>query len=143
MMSPMMNERPKEPQREPRLGKLSQHLQHMITPSGAEKSLNSGEIEMDVVQKNSILEDQRSSQRVEKFDFLKPHKGPAQRKCGEVVMPVLEKSKEKIHQRNMEEAMNSSSGHDHIHESKEPEQELRENSVKSQKSASRNRPHFS
>ena len=123
MMSPMMNERPKELQREPRLGKLSQHLQHMITPSGAEKSLNSGEIEMDVVQKNSILEDQSSSQRVEKFDLEKPHKGPAQRKSGEVVMPVLEKSKGKIHQRNIEEEINSSSGHDNIHESKEPEQE--------------------
>ena len=69
----------------------------MITPSGAQKSLNSGEIEMDVVQKNSILEDLSSFQRVEKFDLEKPHKGPTQTKSGEVVMPVLEKSKGKIH----------------------------------------------
>ena len=94
----------------------------MVFPSGAEKLFNSGVIEMDVVQKNSILEDQSSSQREEKFDLEKPHKGPAQRKSGEVVRPVLEKGKEKIHQRNMEEAMNSSSGLDHFPESKEPEQ---------------------
>ena len=50
----------------------------MITPPGAEKSLNSGEIEMDVVQKNSILEDLSSFQRVEKVDLEKPHKGPTQ-----------------------------------------------------------------
>ena len=97
---------------------------------------------MDVVQKNSILKDQSSSRRVEKFDLEKPHKGPAQRKSGEVVRPVLEKGKENIHQRSMEEAMNSSSGHDHIHEFKEPEQELKGNYVESQKSGSRNRSHF-
>ena len=142
MTSPRMSERAKEPQRDPTLRKLSQHLLHMITPSGAEKLLNSGEIEMDTVQRNSILEDQSSSQREEKFDLEKPHKGPALRKSGEVVRPVLEKGKENIHQRSMEEAMNSSSGHDHIHESKEPEQELKENYVKSQRSGSRNRSHF-
>ena len=69
----------------------------MITPTGAEKSLNSGKIEMDLVQKNSILEDQSSLQRVEKFNLEKPHKGPAQRKSVEVVMSVLENSKGKIH----------------------------------------------
>ena len=72
---------------------------------------------MDVVQKNSILEDLSSFQRVEKVDLEKPHKGPTQRKSGEVVMSVLEKSKGKIHERITEEAMKSSSGHDHIHES--------------------------
>ena len=92
-------------------------MQHMITPPGAEKSLNSGEIEMDVVEKSSNLEDQSSFQRVEKVDFENPHKGPTQRKSGEVVMPVLETSKGKIHERITEEAMKSSSGHDHIHES--------------------------
>ena len=69
----------------------------MITLPGAEKSLNSGEIEMDVVQNNSTLEDLSSFRRVEKFDLEKPHKGPTQRKSGEVVMPILKKSKGKIH----------------------------------------------
>ena len=69
----------------------------MITPSGAEKSLNSGEIEMDVVQKNGILEDLSSLPTVEKFDLERPHKGPTQTISGEVVMPALEKSKGKIH----------------------------------------------
>ena len=69
----------------------------MITLPGAGKSLNSGEIQMDVVQKNSILEDPSSVQGVEKFDLEKPHKGPTQRKSGEVVMPILKNSKGKIH----------------------------------------------
>ena len=52
---------------------------------------------MDVVQKNSILEDLSSFPTVEKFDLEKPYKGPTQRKSGEVVMPILKKSKGKIH----------------------------------------------
>ena len=52
---------------------------------------------MDVVQKNSILEYISSFLRMEKFDLEKPHKGPIQTISGEVVMPVLEKSKGKIH----------------------------------------------
>ena len=52
---------------------------------------------MDVVQKKSILEYLSSFLRMEKFDLEKPHKGPIQTKSGEVVMPVLEKSKGKIH----------------------------------------------
>ena len=136
-MPPMMNERPKKTQREPSLRKLSQHLLHMITPSRVEETINSGETEMDVVQKDSIVEDQTSSQSMEKFDLEEPHNGPAQRKSGEVVMPVLEKSKGKVHQRNMEEAKDSSSRHDHIIDPKEPEQELKENYGKSQKSAFR------
>ncbi|XP_074620207.1 uncharacterized protein LOC141879006 isoform X3 [Acropora palmata] len=137
-MPPRMNERAKETQREPSLRRLSQHLLHMITPSGVEKSLNSGEIEMNVVPEDSILEDQISSQRMGKFDLEEPHKEPEQMISGEeVVMPVLEKSKVELQQRNLEEAMDASSRHDHIHETIEPEQELKENHGKSQKSASR------
>ena len=137
-MPPRMNERAKETQREPSLRRLSQHLLHMIIPSGVEKSLNSGEIEMNVVPEDSILKDQISSQRMEKFDLDEPHKEPEQTTSGEeVVMPVLEKSIVELQQRNLEEAMDSSSRHDHIHETKEPEQELKENHGKSQKSASR------
>ena len=137
-MPPRMNERAKETQREPSLRRLSQHLLHMITPSGVEKSLNSGEIEMNVVLEDSILEDQISSQRMEKFDLEEPHKEPEQTTSGEeVVMPVLEKSKAELQQRNLEEAIDLSSRHDHIHETKVPEQELKENHGKSQKSASK------
>lgn len=64
-----MNEQPNKPHREPSFRKLSQHLLHVITPPGAEKSLNLRDIQMDVFLKESILEDQTAFQRTEKVDL--------------------------------------------------------------------------
>lgn len=109
-LPPRMNERPKE-KREPSLRKLSEQLLHMISPSGIERQSNSDEIEMALVHKET-----NSSSKIKECEVQEPQRRPAQRRPGEVVIPVLQlRKRDRFQIGNKQEAMSLSSQHDSIH----------------------------
>ena len=109
-------------------------MQYMITPSGAEKSLNSGEIEMDVVQKRSILESKTKvlskewKRSIWKSRTKDRHKGNLVRWWCQYWRQAKGKSTKELWKKQWShpQAMTTS-----MNPAKEPEQELRGNSVKS------------